>query len=69
MFGVAVSFRAGGGDTIASLVRSEKKIKKLVEFAEVISEQNDVALATLQKLAGQLSFTRPAALGRSGRAA
>ena len=54
---------------IASLAFSEAEIKKLVEFAEDLAQQDAAALATPQKLAGELPFTQTAIVGRFGRAA
>ena len=54
---------------IASLSFPEAKIKKLVEFASDLAEQDSVVLATLQKIAGKLSYRQAAIMGRFGRAA
>ena len=64
--GLAASFRDDGGDVIASQALPEIGIKKLVEFVEDLAKQDFAALATLQRLAGKLSFTRTAIMGRFG---
>ena len=54
---------------IASLASSEAQIKKLVEVAGYLAEQDFAAVATHQKLAGEISFSLTAITGRFGRAA
>ena len=65
--GLAASFRDDGGNVIASRASSGTEIKKRVGFAEDLAKQDFAALATPQKLAGKLSFTQTAILGRFGR--
>ena len=67
--GLAASSREGGGDVIASLALSKAKIKRRVELVKDTARQDSAAVAELQKLTGELCFTRTGIMDTFGRSA